>query len=133
MAERQARALGVPRSEVVRRERDGRFEDLLGYLLRWRKWPAANAQWCREACVRCPMLHVNPKMLGRLDELETDLVARRQRAELEGWTGEAEGIDLTLTFLRSKREDAQRRIRRPAAGLTIQRLSNASRSEEDTQ
>jgi len=133
LAERQARALGVPRFEVVRRERDGRFEDLLGYLLRWRKWPAANAQWCREAIVRCPMLHVNPKMLGRLDELETDLVARRQRAELEGWTGEAEGIDLTLTFLRSKREDAQRRIRRPAAGLTIQRLSNASRSEEDTQ
>jgi len=85
------------------------------------------------ACVRCPMLHVNPKMLGRLDELETDLVARRQRDELEGWTGEAEGIDLTLTFLRSKRDDAQRRIRRPAAGLTIQRLSNASRSEEDTQ
>jgi hypothetical protein len=79
------------------------------------------------------MLHVNPKMLARLDELEADLLARRRRAEAEGWTGEVEGIDLTLTFLRSKREDAQRRIRRPAAGLTIQRLSNASGSQEDTQ
>jgi hypothetical protein len=31
------------------------------------------------------MLHVNPKMLARLDELETDLVDRRTHAEAEGW------------------------------------------------
>jgi site-specific recombinase XerD len=60
------------------------------------------------ACVRCPMLSVNPKMLPRLDELEADLTARRQRAADEGWRGEIEGIDLTLTFLRSKRAQAQR-------------------------
>jgi hypothetical protein len=77
------------------------------------------------------MLHVNPKMLARLDELETDLLARRQRAETEGWTGEVEGIDLTLTFLRAKSEDTQRRIRRPAAGLTIQGLSTPSGAGED--
>jgi hypothetical protein len=29
----------------------------------------------------CPMLHINPKMLARLDELETDLLGRRARAE----------------------------------------------------
>jgi hypothetical protein len=72
------------------------------------------------------MLHVNPKMLARLDELEADLLTRRARAEQEGWTGEVEGLDLTLTFLRAKRDDTQRRIRRPAAGLTIQRLSTTS-------
>jgi hypothetical protein len=83
------------------------------------------------ACIRCPMLHVNPKMLARLDELETDLLARRQRAETEGWTGEVEGIDLTLTFLRAKSEGTQRRIRRPAAGLTIQGLSTPSGAGED--
>jgi hypothetical protein len=44
------------------------------------------------------MLHVNPKMLARLDELEADLLNRRARAEAEGWIGEIEGIDLTLTF-----------------------------------
>jgi hypothetical protein len=76
--------------------------------------------------VRCRMLHVNPRMLGRLDELETDLLARRQRAETKGWTGEVGGIDLTLIFLCTKRDDTQRRIRRPAAGLTIQRLSATS-------
>ncbi|WP_251020331.1 hypothetical protein [Streptomyces sp. ISL-98] len=54
------------------------------------------------------MLNINPKMLPRLDEIETDLLARRARAEQEGWLGEIEGIDLTLTFLREKREESQR-------------------------
>ena len=54
------------------------------------------------------MLSINPKMLPRLDELEADLIDRRQRAADEGWHGEIEGIDLTLTFLRSKRDQAQR-------------------------
>jgi hypothetical protein len=54
------------------------------------------------------MLSVNPKMLPRLDEIETDLITRRQRAADEGWHGEIEGIDLTLTYLRGKRAQAQR-------------------------
>ncbi|MYV45760.1 recombinase [Streptomyces sp. SID2888] len=54
------------------------------------------------------MLSVDPKMPPRLDELEEDLLARRQRAVAEDWRGEIEGLDLTLTFLRSKREQARR-------------------------
>jgi hypothetical protein len=69
------------------------------------------------ACIRCPMLRINPKMLARLDELEQDLLARRQRAETEHWLGEIEGIDLTLTFLRTKREEAQRLASRPLIQL----------------
>ncbi|WP_027946989.1 hypothetical protein [Amycolatopsis taiwanensis] len=65
------------------------------------------------------MLHVNPKMLARLDELETNLLARRTRAESEDWIGEIEGIDMALTFLRAKRDDTQRRTNRPAVGLGI--------------
>ncbi len=57
------------------------------------------------------MLNINPKMLPRLDEIETDLPARRARDEQEGWLGEIEGIDLTLTFLRQKREESQRPAR----------------------
>ncbi|MEU8470159.1 tyrosine-type recombinase/integrase [Streptomyces sp. NPDC029006] len=60
------------------------------------------------ACIRCPMLSVNPKMLPRLGEIEEDLQARRKRAIAENWQGEIEGIDLTLTFLRSKREQTRR-------------------------
>ena len=46
-------------------------------------------------------------MMGRLDEIETNLHTRRARAEAEGWLGELEGIDLTLTFLDDKRADAE--------------------------
>ncbi|WP_246144918.1 recombinase [Actinacidiphila oryziradicis] len=51
------------------------------------------------------------EMLPRLDEIETDLLDRRARAEQEGWLGEIEGLDLTLTFLRQKREESQRLAR----------------------
>ncbi|MEU8251063.1 site-specific integrase [Nonomuraea sp. NPDC048916] len=63
------------------------------------------------ACLRCPMININPKMLHRLDEIELDLLARRARAEAEGWLGEIEGIDLTLTFLRQKRDQTRRLAR----------------------
>lgn len=62
------------------------------------------------------MLSINPKMLPRLDELEEDLLARRCRAVDEGWRGEIEGLDLTLTFLRSKRTQTQRMARLGAPG-----------------
>lgn len=54
------------------------------------------------------MININPKMLPRLDEIETDLLARRARADAEGRLGETEGIDLTLTFLRQKRDQTRR-------------------------
>jgi hypothetical protein len=61
-------------------------------------------------------------MLARLDELEADLLDRRARAEAESWLGEIEGIDLTLTFLRDKREDTRRRTQRPAVDLGMPAL-----------
>jgi site-specific recombinase XerD len=63
------------------------------------------------ACIRCPMLHVSPTMIRRLDELEADLIARRSRAHQEGWLGEIEGLDLTLGHLRGKRDQTQRLAR----------------------
>lgn len=67
------------------------------------------------ACIRCPMLSINPKMLPRLDDLEADLISRRERAIAEDWRGEIEGIELTLTFLRAKRNQAQRALTTTAA------------------
>lgn len=52
------------------------------------------------ACLRCPMLAINPAILPRLEEIEDDLLARRARAQQEAWLGEVEGIDLTVTCLR---------------------------------
>ena len=57
------------------------------------------------------MISINPKMLPRLDEIEDDLQARRTRAAHEGWLGEIEGIDLTLAFLRQKRDQTRRLAR----------------------
>jgi integrase len=63
------------------------------------------------ACIRCPMLHINPAMLPRLDTIEADLLDRRTRAQNEGWHGEIEGIDLTLSHLRGKRDQTNRASR----------------------
>ncbi|MFD0340314.1 site-specific integrase [Streptomyces sp. NPDC127117] len=60
------------------------------------------------ACTRCPVLQVNPEMISRLEEIEQDLLDRRERAESEGWKGEIEGIGLTLQLLRQKHADATR-------------------------
>ena len=57
------------------------------------------------------MININPRMLPRLDKIEADLLSRRARAEAEGWLGEIEGIDLTLSFLRRKREETRRLAR----------------------
>ncbi|WP_218018206.1 tyrosine-type recombinase/integrase [Nocardia shimofusensis] len=70
--------------------------------------PYGTACQHEHACIRCQMLSVNPKMLPRLEEIEEDLLARRQRAITEGWHGEVEGLELTLTFLRSKRDQTRR-------------------------
>ncbi|MDJ0343347.1 integrase [Streptomyces sp. H10-C2] len=71
------------------------------------------------ACIRCPMLQVNPKLLPRLAEIEKDLLMRRKRAEEEQWLGEVEGIDVTLTFLRSKQDEAARLLQRPSIDLGL--------------
>ncbi|MEU8781780.1 site-specific integrase [Streptomyces sp. NPDC048637] len=71
------------------------------------------------ACIRCPMLQVDPKMISRLDDLEADLITRLARAKSEGWAGEIEGLDLTLQLLRTKRDDTRRRAQRPLVDLGI--------------
>ena len=62
-----------------------------------------------------------------LDELEADLIARRSRAQREGWLGEIEGLDLTLSHLRSKREQTRRLAR--ATGLDEIDAPDLSRRE----
>lgn len=69
------------------------------------------------ACIRCPMLHVDPVMIDRLDEINTDLISRRELAQTNGWLGELEGIDLTLRFLQDRRADAQRLARLGSTNL----------------
>jgi hypothetical protein len=60
---------------------------------------------------------VDAGMIARLDEINTDLIARRELAQTKGWLGELEGIDLTLQFLEEKRADAQRSANRGPTNL----------------
>lgn len=71
------------------------------------------------ACIRCPMLNVDPSMVGRLEEIRADLAIRGERARVEGWLGELEGIDLTRRFLDEKIADAHRIARRPVTSLGL--------------
>ena len=81
------------------------------------------------ACIRCPMLELDPDMLPRLDEIETDLLSRRERATAEQWRGEVEGIDLTLNYLRGKRHELLRSNRR-AVDLGVPTLAPAHRTPD---
>ncbi|TLQ48699.1 recombinase [Streptomyces marianii] len=64
-------------------------------------------------------------MLLRLAELEEDLLARRKRAEEEQWPGEIDGIDMTITFLRTKQAEAARLTHRPTVHLGLPRPRSA--------
>ncbi|KPC60659.1 hypothetical protein ADL29_28430 [Streptomyces chattanoogensis] len=57
--------------------------------------------------------------------IESDLLARRTRAEQEGWLGEIGDIGLTLTFLRQKGAESQRLARIAPVSLGMPRLRSA--------
>ncbi|MEU0197143.1 MULTISPECIES: helix-turn-helix transcriptional regulator [unclassified Streptomyces] len=64
------------------------------------------------------------------DLLKNDLVARRQHAIARGWKGEVEGIELTLTFLRSKRAQVHRSQQLPPLDLGIPFVPHSRRTTE---
>ncbi|MFF7976212.1 integrase [Streptomyces sp. NPDC007905] len=58
------------------------------------------------ACVRCPVLIVNPVERSRLEEIRNNLHARIIEAEREGWLGEAEGLRWKSSRTRTNRTSA---------------------------
>jgi hypothetical protein len=49
------------------------------------------------ACIRCPLLRPDPAQRPRLAEIRGNLTARIAEARREGWAGEAEGLQVSLT------------------------------------
>jgi len=54
------------------------------------------------ACIRCPVLRVDPQQLHRLHAITENLTERIGEAEAHGWAGEAQQLRITLQAARGK-------------------------------
>ena len=54
------------------------------------------------ACIRCAMLRPDPAARGRLVEIIKNLADRIAEARINGWLGEVEGLQVSLTAARGK-------------------------------
>jgi hypothetical protein len=54
------------------------------------------------ACIRCPLLRMDPAHLARLTEIRDNLLARIDEARQQGWLGEVEGLKVSLSAANNK-------------------------------
>jgi hypothetical protein len=64
------------------------------------------------ACIRCPMLKVSPKQRPRLIEIIRNLADRTTEARMNGWLGEVQGLQISLTKAKEKLASLDRSIER---------------------
>jgi hypothetical protein len=69
------------------------------------------------ACVRCPLLRVDPGQLPRLKEIHANLADRLDEAREQGWLGEVAAIETTLVAAEQKLAAMQAQAARPAATM----------------
>ncbi|MEW2128774.1 tyrosine-type recombinase/integrase [Streptomyces sp. NPDC007259] len=63
------------------------------------------------ACVRCPMLRVDPQQRRRLEEIIRNLGDRIEEARVNGWLGEVQGLQISLEAARNKHTSLDRLAR----------------------
>jgi hypothetical protein len=56
------------------------------------------------ACVRCPLLRVDPARQPRLEEIHANLADRLTEAKEQGWLGEVAAIETTIAAAAQKLE-----------------------------
>jgi integrase len=73
------------------------------------------------ACIRCPLLRPDPTQQPRLKEIRDNLEARIIEAKREGWLGEIEGLQVSLSGAKDKLAQldttTQRRTRNVKLGM----------------
>ena len=115
-----ARRRATRPSEEYRLPTDGEWDEFLGHFERRKvalgDCGRAYAASCvhEHSCVRCPLLRVDPAQRARLEGIRDNLTARIGEAEREGWTGEAEGLKISLDAARQKLAQLDQRARRAA-------------------
>lgn len=60
------------------------------------------------ACVRCPMLRMDPEQLPRLIAIEEDTRRLLAEAKAKGWEGEVSGLQTTLLHINDKKMQVDR-------------------------
>ncbi|GAA4979195.1 hypothetical protein HD597_000188 [Nonomuraea thailandensis] len=75
------------------------------------------------ACVRCPMLRVEPAQRRRLEQIARNLRDRIEEARINGWLGEVQGLQISLDAAGRKLAALQRPPAdsrpRPSLGMPI--------------
>jgi integrase len=112
-------------SEEYRTPTDEEWEEFLGHFER-RKLALgdcgrAYGSSCihEHSCVRCPLLRIDPAQRHRLQEIRDSLAARIAEAGREGWTGEAEGLNVSLAAAEAKLAQADGLTARRAAAIDL--------------
>jgi site-specific recombinase XerD len=68
------------------------------------------------ACIRCPVLRVDPRKRERLAEIVHNLADRITEARMNGWLGEVDGLTVSLHAAAAKLADLDRTIARARDG-----------------
>lgn len=71
------------------------------------------------ACVRCPMLRIDPRQKPRLQEIILNLTERISEAKANGWRGEVEGLTTSRTAAENKLAALNRSISNDPGGTTM--------------
>ena len=112
-------------SEEYRAPTDEEWEEFLGHFER-RKLALgdcgrAYGSSCihEHSCVRCPLLRVGPAQGPRLEEIRDNLTARISEAKREGWTGESEGLQVSLAAANNKLAQVDGLIARRRSAVSL--------------
>ncbi len=110
-----ARRRSLRPSEEYRVPTDEEWQEFLGHFERRKvsigTCARAFSTPCihEHACVRCPMLWPDPNQRPRLVDIRDNLTARVAEAEREGWSGEVEGLQISLAGAENKLAQIDRR------------------------
>ena len=120
-----ARRRATRPSEEYRSPTDAEWEEFLGHFehrkLALGDCGRAYASSCihEHSCIRCPMLRIDPAQFHRLEAIRDNLLIRIAEAEREGWTGEAEGLRVSLAAANNKIAQASATIARQAEAVSL--------------
>ena len=112
-------------SEEYRSPSDTEWEEFLGHFERRSvalgDCGRAYATSCihEHSCIRCPMLRIDPAQRHRLEEIRDNLQACINEAEREGWSGEAEGLRVSLSAANNKIAQAGLSAARRAENINL--------------